>query len=432
MSEQLSNDETQQAYSEAVSSGLYAKKSGLNGKYDNVRKYWEDEITRHFLYPHLKKLIESCRARSRRLRIMDLGCGSADGLELLMAIRDKDASLNQDEADLLGPELLGHYKGVDICDDLLDQGAAIYGHNPKINFQNADFTKALPIDKDEEPYDLYFSSYGSTSHHNNINTFKKMLVQIANSTREYSVTVCDWIGRYSYEWQTLWSNDLSKNCNMDYVVSYIYDKQEREQKRDELQHLKLRMMSRQEAEEAIKKASQEAGIEIKPLVFFDRSVFTGRHMDTGDYNTHAQPIRYAVNSLHEQNIRTDLNSLIIDYIPKKGFETFNKYFDYLQCCWNGLVRYTSELIDAYDEKNKRFPEDFDGTHSMYPPALKEMMDRMKMVVEGVGWLGLGLPRENIIEPQLGYALRYLIMNLQQGWGCAHGFSVILEVDKTSG
>ena len=52
------------------------------------------------------------------------------------------------------------------------------------------------------------------------------------------------------------------------------------------------------------------------------------------------------------------------------------------------------------------------------------------VVEGTGWYGLGLPRENIIEPQLGYALRHIINNLQEGQGCGHGLVGILEIDKT--
>ncbi|NQT18332.1 MAG: hypothetical protein HQ592_01415 [Planctomycetes bacterium] len=54
---------------------------------------------------------------------------------------------------------------------------------------------------------------------------------------------------------------------------------------------------------------------------------------------------------------------------------------------------------------------------------------MRKVIAGVGWLGIGLPRENIIEPQLGYALRHLIMNLQEGRGCGHGLVGILEVEK---
>ena len=61
-----------------------------------------------------------------------------------------------------------------------------------------------------------------------------------------------------------------------------------------------------------------------------------------------------------------------------------------------------------------------------------MMERMKLVVGGVGWLVLGLPRENIIEPQLGYALRYLVTNLQRGQGCAHGLVGIFEIDKENG
>ena len=80
---QVAHNSQNEAYTEAVKSGLYAKKSGLVGKYDNVRRYWEDEITRIFLRPHLQRLIERCQAAMRRVRILDLGCGSADGYELL-------------------------------------------------------------------------------------------------------------------------------------------------------------------------------------------------------------------------------------------------------------------------------------------------------------------------------------------------------------
>ena len=61
---QATEDDRNEAYTEAVKSGLYAKKSGLVGKYDNVRRYWEDEITRIFLRPHLQRLIERCEKRA--------------------------------------------------------------------------------------------------------------------------------------------------------------------------------------------------------------------------------------------------------------------------------------------------------------------------------------------------------------------------------
>lgn len=417
------------AYSEAVKSGLYAKKTGLVGKYDNVRRYWEDEITRQFLRPHLQRLVERRCSSMQRLRIMDLGCGSADGYELLAGVRQRDSDLQDVEVDLLAPHVLGIYKGIDLNKELIEQARSIYCDSPKMVFEQADFTKGLPLGKDDRPYDLYFSSFGTSSHHNEDERLIHLLADIAERAKHYCVIVCDWLGRYSYEWQTLWTNDLSENRNMDYVVSYIYTKEEREQRRDELQHLTLRLMSRQEAEAIVAEASKRAGVEIKPLVYFDRSTFTGRHMDTAEYNPHAQQIRLAVNSLHEPNTRTNLSMLIVDYVPKAGFEFLNDYFEHLQACWNALVQYTGVLVEAYDESNGRFSTEPRAIPGSYPPALREMMDRMKRVVEGVGWLGIGLPRENIIEPQLGYALRYLVTSLQRGQGCAHGLVGIFEVDK---
>ncbi|MFW6169709.1 MAG: hypothetical protein ACODAD_04400, partial [Planctomycetota bacterium] len=298
---QDTNDRQMEAYTEAATSGLYAKQSGLIGKYDNVRRLWEDEITRLWLRPSLQNLIERKRSRMQRVRIMDLGCGSADGYELLTGVRGRDPDLQDVEVNVLTPSILGCYKGIELNEELIAQGRYIYSHNSKLFFEQASFTEGLPLAENEKPYDLYFASYGTCSHHNDDETLIQLLCDIATRAEEYCLIVCDWLGRYSYEWQSLWTNDLAEMRNMDYVVSYIYEKDEREQRRNELQHLFLRLMSRQEAEGIIAEASRRAGVAIKPLTFFDRSVFTGRHMDTGDYNPHAQPIRQAVNSLHEAN-----------------------------------------------------------------------------------------------------------------------------------
>ena len=432
MTEELLETENDQmeAYTEAATSGLYAKQSGLVGKYDNVRRLWEDEITRHLLHPHLQRLIERKRSRMQRVRIMDLGCGSADGYELLAGVRHRDADLRAFEVALLTPAMLGLYKGIELNEELIVQAQSIYGHNPKLFFEQADFTQGLPLAENEKPYDLYFATYGTCSHHNDDETLIRLLAEIASRAEEHCLIVCDWLGRYAYEWQSLWTNDLAENRNMDYVVSYIYEKEEREERRDELQHLYLRLISRQEADGIVAEASQRAGVEIKPLEYFDRSVFTGRHMDTGDYNHHAQPIRQAVNSLHEANLRTDPSSLLIDYVPKEGFEFINDYFEHLQMCWNTLVLYVDELMQNYDVQRQALTAEPPPIPASYPPALREMMERMRLVVEGVGWLSLGLPRENIIEPQLGYALRHLEMKLQQGLGCAHSLVGIFEVNKS--
>lgn len=423
-------NEQMQAYTEAVKSGTYAKKSGLTGKYDNVRKYWEDEITRQYIRPFLQKLIDNKKQSLKRLRILDLGCGSADGYELLSGIRYRYPNLQEVEIDLLTPEMLGQYTGIELNDELIEQALEIYGGNPKMTFRKGDFTKGLPVGKKEEPYDLYFTSFGTCSHHNKDETLVNLLAEIAERTKDRALIVCDWLGRFSYEWQNLWTNDFKKIKNMDYVVSYIYEKEEREAKRDELQHLTLRLMSRQEAEKIIKEASKKAKVPIKMSNFFDRSVFTGRHMDTADYNPHAQCIRLAVNSLHEASTRTDLNSLIIDYVPKDGFNFLNNYLENLQSLWNTLVEYTEELLFDYDEEKQAFRSRHTAPPASYPPVLREMMDRMHRVIEDTGWFNIGSPRENIIEPQLGYALRHIVTNTQQGLGCGHGLVGILEIDKT--
>jgi SAM-dependent methyltransferase len=425
-------DDQMPAYSEAVQSGLYAKTSGLTGKYDNVRRLWEDEITRGCLRPFLQRLMQQRRNAMRRLRILDLGCGSGDGYELLTGIRDRDANLEQTEVDLITPESLELYKGIDLNADLLQQAATVHGHNPKMVFAQGSFTDGLPLEDPAEAYDLYFTSFGTCSHHNDDETMIRMLEDIAARTRDNALVHCDWLGRYSYEWQTLWTHDPDTARNMDYVVSYIYNTAEREARRDALQHLTLRLMSRPEIEAIVDAASRRSGVPIRILKVYDRSVFTGRHIDTGEYNAGPQPMRSAVNALHESNLRTDLNSLLFDYVPRQGFDFLNRFYEDLQASWNCLVHHTGALLAAYDETARRYAGPLPAVPAACPEPTRAMLKRMTRIVEGTGWYGMGLPRENIIEPQLGYALRHIVTALQQGRGCGHGLVAILEIDRTAG
>lgn len=87
-------------------------------------------------------------------------------------------------------------------------------------------------------------------------------------------------------------------------------------------------------------------------------------------------------------------------------------------------------MESYDNSAKALPSELPPVPASYPAPLREAMDKMRRVIEGVGWLRYGLPRENIIEPQLGYALRHMMSQLQPGLGCAHGFCGIFEIDKS--
>ncbi len=415
--------ETGSAYSEAINSGQYKKELGLIKKYDNVRIYWEDEITRAFLRPYLEKLIAEKEDRLQRLRILDLGCGSGDGFELLKGVRRKDNNLTTQEIHAISQEDLGLYLGVDNNAGLIEQAREVHGENPKLEFIEGDFSNLTQLLAGYPPFDLLFSSYGTMSHCSD-EMFVDLTLQAMEYAGDNAIVVCDWLGRHAYAWQDIWRNDYTESQHMDYRISYIYPDEIRDSL--ELESFPLRLMSSEEVLRLIDKVNEAGKKKLRLLKLADRSIFVSRHMDTGDYNKKCQPIRRRVNSLHEDFMRTPLEQLIIDYYPKPGFSEVNAYLEKLQVCWNTLVKYAMFLLESYDRDREKFREDKKVTGD-YPEPLRKGMREMKKVIQGTGWIQTGDVRANIIEPQLGYALRQLEIELQQGLGVGHGLVAILEV-----
>jgi SAM-dependent methyltransferase len=192
------------AYSEAINSGQYQKELGLIKKYDNVRIYWEDEISRAFVRPYLEHLISEKEDRLGRLRILDLGCGSGDGFELLKGVRRKDNNLTTQGIYAIGQEALGLYLGIDNNAELIEQAKAIHGQNSKLEFVHADFSNLVETLSGYEKFDLFFSSYGTMSHCSD-DQFADLILQIMELSGPRAIAVCDWLGRYTYAWQDLWN-----------------------------------------------------------------------------------------------------------------------------------------------------------------------------------------------------------------------------------
>jgi len=277
------------AYSQAFETGKYEKVSGLLGKYDNVRRLWEDQVTGIFIRPYLNNIVEERRQRLERMKILDLGCGSGDGFELVMGVTTKDPGIYEYVTAAITEDMLKEYVGLDINRDLLRQAEAYYGNNSKMHFIEADLTHGLPpeILNDHSPFDFYFNSFGTLSHFHDEECVQ-IIVDICKHAPDYAIFMGDWLGRYSYEWQDLWHHPLDQEYFMDYRISYIFSEEERA--KADIESFPLRLMTRDEIMNIIAKASQGSGVEIKPLTFFDRSIFIGRHMDTADYNRHC-PIR---------------------------------------------------------------------------------------------------------------------------------------------
>ncbi len=414
------------AYTQAHSTGEYAKASGLTGKYDNVRRFWEDQSTAIFMRSALNNLVEQKKRRLERIRILDLGCGSADGYDLLMNVTTKDPGLFEYITAALTQDMLQEYVGVDINPDLLRQAEVHIGHLPKTRFIQADLSKGLtPEITENPPFDIYFTSYGTFSHFHDHQSVK-IIADICKHAPEHAIFMGDWLGRYSYEWQDLWHHPVDKEYFMDYRISYIYPEEERDQV--DISSFSLRLITKDEIMKIIDQASKESGVTIEPIKFFDRSIFIGRHMDTGDYNINCPKLRYPVNSLFEGYVRTDLESLLVDYVPRPGFDHLNNFFEMFFICCNTLVKYIISLLSNYDKEEEKLT-DVPEIMPYYPDPLKEAMETMRRVVEGVGWVPWGDVRANVIETHLGYSLRKLETDLQPGTGVGHGLVGIFEIQK---
>jgi len=323
--------------------------------------------------------------------------------------------------------MLKEYVGIDLNENLIQQALEYYGDKPKLRFETTDISQGMipGILGEEPPFDLYFTSFGTLSHFTSEQCIK-IIADILRHAPDQALFMGDWLGRYTFEWQDLWHHPADQEYFMDYRISYIYPEEERAAA--DVAAFPLKLVCRREIEDIIKKASQQAGVEIKPLVYFDRSIFIGRHLDTGDYNKNCPKLRGPVNALFETYVRTDLENLLVDYVPRTGFEHLNNFFESFFMSSNALVKYTMGLLGDYDCDTGKL-ECTPDILPYYPKPLQEAMETMRRVVEAVGWLKWGDVRANLIESVLGFALRKLEMELQPGTGMGHGLVGIFEIRK---
>lgn len=407
-------------YSETVARGLYEKPvGGLFGKHDNVRTYWEDELTRIALRPHVRERVVACAAAGRRMRIIDLGSGSGQGYELVTRIRQTDLSLEDAQRYVLTPEQIELYLGVDLSDDMLEQGRHNYQHIPHVRFQHADLREGLGSVGRETPFDMYFSSYGSLSHLGG-EDLKTCLRGIARHANPGALVVLDVMGRFSPEWPGYWNLDRDDDKVRPYSMSYLFSEHERRAR--DIERFPLRFWTGPEVRELCVEIGRDTGVGVEVVELFDRSIFVGRHVDTREYGTSLPPLRRQVNRLYEQNIRTHLDHLLVDYRPSEGPADLNAFFGRLSFCWNTVVEFAQARLAGTRIDLAEMP----GWRE-FPPALQMALVTMDRIVDSVAWIDVGDVRANIIEPQLAYVLRRMQSRLQQGMGCGHGLVAVLRI-----
>ena len=420
-----SRDDVVESYARVVDFGAYDRSpSGLFGKYDNVRCRWEDHMNRATLSQFMGSLVQRKRCSLTRLRVLDLGCGSGEGYEILTSLRRTPHTLDAVEQSVLSSEMIGYYRGVDISPEMVEKASELNGSNTKLRFEVADLNDGLPVTAEDEPYDVYFSSYGSLSHLSDASV-RRVLEQVCDHMGETAIVVADLLGRFSYEWQCYWDGPGTDQTNMRrYSMSYVYPPDMIDQ--IEAESFPMRYWGGAEFDEFMQGITAAKQVKIVRERLQDRSILVGRHMDSLEYNPHATGIRSAVNSLLEFNHRTDLNDLIFDYFPQPGHPELNRFFESFQSAWNAVVYACMEAVNYWQEPEKLV----DDLVEDYPPVVQDAVRTIRCVVRDVIELfRMDDPLANIVEPQLAYLLRDLEWRLQQGLGAAHGLLAVYELRK---
>jgi len=406
-------------YDIAVQRGDYELYTGnLYGKYDNVRVYWEDQLTRLVLRPFLTALMQRKHRALEQVRIVDLGCGTGQGYELLTQIDQRDLDLGLFHQRVMSKQDVACYLGLDLSAGMVERGNALYADDPKAHFIQGDLCEGLGAVAEEPPFDIYYSAYGSLSHLDTPD-LKTLLVEIVQHGRPGSLIVLDLLGRYSLEWPCYWEAQADAAKYRDYSMSYLSPNA----KNGEIEHFPIRYWTGSEIEQTVAAVQAESGVGVEVRCKYDRSILVGRHIDTGEYNQQLKPIRRVVNRLHQDYMRTNPQSLIFDpaLIAPHPDPAVARFFTELVFSWNKLIHFFEQRV-----QHKLSLMAIEGWENFSAPLQFALMT-VDRVINSTEWMWYGDPRANVIEPQLGYALRSLEHSLQRGLGCGHGLLVVLEV-----
>jgi SAM-dependent methyltransferase len=405
-------------YEVAVKHGFYGvDKYGLFGKKDNVRKYWEDVSIKLSIRPAIEQILKE----KDKIRIIDLGCGSGEGVELLTHIPSSNTPVQTAGREfVLSQQDIEVYQGVDISPAMVEQGKRNYAGLPRIKFEQADLSKGFPFLKND-PYDIYFSSYASLSHLT-YTELEQLTQQIFSHIDNHGYMVFDLYGRYSPEWPKYWSKDC--HMHLPYTMAYLLPPQE--QNPEKITWFDVAYWSGSELAGLIETAAAAVGRKAQIVTMPDRSIFVGRHMDTSLFKQQNHQTRMAVNRLFDRDYRGQTNglSLNIDYLEETketNKAVWNRISDYCNQ-WNAVVNMLGALMESDNAKVRRIIES----------SPDNLSDELKMLA----WLYRNADRFPVVDfwasvmgPQVACVLRNLELSLPQGLGCGHGLFCVVEVEN---
>jgi SAM-dependent methyltransferase len=397
----------------AVQQGFYGNEtSGLYGKKDYVRKYWEDFSIKSLLKPIVVSLLES----KDKIRIADFGCGCGEAFELITHISPLERPTKKDF--LIHSDQIELYYGMDISSGMIEKGKLLYEGKSNIRFKQANLAKDYTF-LEEEPFDIYLSTYSSPSHLT-VDELNKLVEKVLTHSSGKSYLVLDLFGKYSPEWPQYWSKSLKEMLPYNMAWLHLPNKLKDEQ----VENYYVTFWDAESLKKEINAVA--AGLNKKITISTkDRSVFIGRHTDTGYFNNNPQPLRYQVNRLFDRDYEGRVDGLKADFSfldgLKEQFPDVWERINYYHDKWNTVVGLCGALIDNKNELIKGLIETSES----------DLSEELKMLT----WLYRNQQRfpvdnfwASVMGPQLACVLRNLELNLPEGLGCGHGLFCIVEIN----
>lgn len=157
----------------------------------------------------------------------------------------------------------------------------------------------------------------------------------------------------------------------------------------------------------------------------DRSIFVGRHMDTGIFNKNKKQYRHQVNRLFDRDFRGVLNDLIIDMdythdmigdLPSLTLEKLNHYMKQ----WNYVISFIGSLTESNKVVMNNVLQNIDA-------SLSDELDMLSWLYRNASRFPVTDFWASVMGPQIACVLRNFELSYINAAGCGHGLFCVIEV-----
>lgn len=300
---------------------------------------------------------------------------------------------------------------------MIQQGRKNYENQDNVKFEQVDLNRGFQL-IDEQPFDIYFSSYASLSYLTQ-DKLRQLIEEIFNHAEPGAIIVFDLLGKYSLEWPKYWNETKEMlPYNMAYLVSPGLRSKEPVKWHDVHYWEPSVLFS------MLYIAAKKTEVNIQIVKCIDRSIFVGRHMETGLFGAPCSDYRSKVNHLFDHDHRVDIERLLINIgwyteIGKTKPEIWARLLDYKEK-WNCVIRLVNALISGDDKLVSQLIE----------TTSPDISNELKFLT----WLYRNSHRfpavdfwANMMGPQIAMILRNIEMSLEPALGCGHGLLCVVEI-----